>query len=397
MERIVRLLILGLSLVAISLAQPCIGGNCPGGSGGTSGGGTASFNVVTKTAPYTVDPGDNGKWIVMNGGNATLPPAPPSAPWAIVIQNLNATTSVVLGNGNNINAAGNLELELGQAVLVASDGLAYYAQSTTACGYGTRCTATGAKISVAADPLVMAARTDMQSANNPMLCTTTSSSSTTYTAVCNPTLAGYVDQQTLFWAVNLANSTSTPSINIDGRGAKSLVKQDGTALSASDIKAASYRIWYDGTLDKVHVVEAGLGGGTGYWGTFQGVYNPANIQVLNGGASCATGLFSSPILCDFAGANWPLNNYKAQSDGAVRNLCASPFGAQPGTGTLVVALYKNNTLTPVVATIPAGAAAGSFTCNTSSEPYTAGDLLQIRITNNASSVTYLASYSGQIQ
>jgi hypothetical protein len=108
----------------------------------------------------------------------------------------------------------------------------------------------------------------LQSASNPQICTSASASGTTYTAACAFTLGAYAAEQTLYWYADHDNSTSTPTLNIDTLGSKGLVKQDGTAFANGDIKANTlYRIWPDGTTNCsssfcIHVVEAGLGGGS---------------------------------------------------------------------------------------------------------------------------------------
>lgn len=50
-----------------------------------------------------------------------------------------------------------------------------------------------------------------------------------------------------------ANATTTPTINVNGIGPKTLVKSDGAALAIGDLKASTrYEIFYDGTNYRVY-------------------------------------------------------------------------------------------------------------------------------------------------
>lgn len=69
----------------------------------------------------------------------------------------------------------------------------------------------------------------------------------TITADMNPELAAYVDGMVIkFTPAN--NNTGAATINIDGLGARSIVKGDGTALAAGDLQASTkHMCMYDGT------------------------------------------------------------------------------------------------------------------------------------------------------
>lgn len=67
----------------------------------------------------------------------------------------------------------------------------------------------------------------------------------------------------------------------------------------------------------------------------------------------------------------------------VRNLRAVTSTAQPGTGSLVVTIRKNGVGTSVLATVAAGAGAGTASDTTHSVDFAAGDLLDISVSNNA--------------
>jgi len=238
-----------------------------GGGGGGSGTGYIG-TLATQTANYTTSSTDTGKLIPMSvsaGGTLTLPAVVPTGVrwW---VQNLNAVALTLSGNGNTLNGGGNITLGLGQMVEILSKGGTDYAVTTPVIGGGFGIVpaylATGTRLEI--DTAVVPTLPGLQTgSSNPQICTSSSASGTVYTATCNTALAGYDDKQTLFWKVDITNSGTTPTLNIDGRGAKTMVKQDGTALTAADLKVAIYRIWYDLAADKIRVVEAGLGGGGG--------------------------------------------------------------------------------------------------------------------------------------
>lgn len=58
----------------------------------------------------------------------------------------------------------------------------------------------------------------------------------------------------VFYTAGSDNATTTPTINVNALGAKTIVKRDGTtALAASDLKAgALYEVTYDGANMRLH-------------------------------------------------------------------------------------------------------------------------------------------------
>jgi hypothetical protein len=144
-----------------------------------------------------------------------------------------------------------------------------------------------------ADTSYIATKANLQGPVNPQLCSSFSHDGATYSASCATTLTAYATKQTLFWYADVTNTGTTPTLDIDTLGARPLVRQDGAALAANDIKAAAlYRIWYDGT--NFHVVEAGLGGsGSSSTGSSSGsvpycrLWSSASIATVGGGWSPA--------------------------------------------------------------------------------------------------------------
>lgn len=72
------------------------------------------------------------------------------------------------------------------------------------------------------------------------------------TATYSPALTAYTDKRILAFRATGANTSTTPTFNANGLGAKTIVKKGNSALVAGDIPAASAvcLIQYDSTLDK---------------------------------------------------------------------------------------------------------------------------------------------------
>lgn len=171
----------------------------------------------------------------------------------------------------------------------------------TAVGITPSVTISGgiASMSFAADTSLIPTKLNLQSATNPQICTSASGSGSAYTAACATTLTAYATKQTLFWFADFLSSTTTPTLNIDALGAKTVVKNDGTALTSGDIKAnVLYRIWYDGT--NIRCVEAGLGGSVGGVTSFTG----DGALISNSGSTGAV----TAVLATFAAHKFYGNN-----------------------------------------------------------------------------------------
>lgn len=67
-----------------------------------------------------------------------------------------------------------------------------------------------------------------------------------YTATATPTLLAYVVGKP-FWVKFNSTNTAAPTLNVDGLGAKTLLKGFNTAMAAGDIQAgALIEVVYDG-------------------------------------------------------------------------------------------------------------------------------------------------------
>lgn len=67
-----------------------------------------------------------------------------------------------------------------------------------------------------------------------------SASSTTYTATLSPAPTSLTDGMVVYVKIGLANTTTTPTLNVNGLGARTIVKGTSTALTAGDILAGQY-------------------------------------------------------------------------------------------------------------------------------------------------------------
>jgi hypothetical protein len=76
----------------------------------------------------------------------------------------------------------------------------------------------------------------------------------TITAELTPTLAAYAELTTVI-LVTAGDNTGAVTLNIDGVGAKDVVKAGGTALAAADFASgAAYQLWYDASNDRFQVI-----------------------------------------------------------------------------------------------------------------------------------------------
>jgi hypothetical protein len=257
------------------------------------------MNVATNLqsgATYTVAASDCGKLLSLSnavGVVVTIPQAGSSGLHSGCWIDIQVTGSggTFTATGTTIDGAPSFSLVTNQGLRLVSNGTAYYTErgqgsgtgsgggggalaiesGSTALGTATTLNVVGgtgvscvpqvsagvATLQCNADTSYLASRVSLQSATNPQLCTSSSANGATYTASCATTLTAYAALQTLFWFADVANTSTTPTLNIDTLGANPLVRYDGTALAINDIKAgALYRIWYDGA--NARVVEAGV-------------------------------------------------------------------------------------------------------------------------------------------
>lgn len=206
----------------------------------------------------------------------------------------------------------------------------------TVAGTGVTCTPTVDSSHVwhqqcSADPAVLAFNSAIQTNTNPQICISASASGTVYTASCAISLSAYSTKQNLFWYADTTNSSTTPTLNIDTLGAKTLVKGNGTALANGDIVSGSmYRIWYDGT--HIRVVEAGIAGAVGVYAASLG--NTGTISLT--GSNTIWSVSSVPAMASGACRSLEftiLNNSGTFSSGSQINLLVDGTSVVPLTNS----------------------------------------------------------------
>lgn len=75
-----------------------------------------------------------------------------------------------------------------------------------------------------------------------------SGSSTAYTATLSPVPTSYTNGMIVYVKIGIANTTTTPTLNVNGLGAKTIVKGVNTSLAVGDISANQFCTFqYDGT------------------------------------------------------------------------------------------------------------------------------------------------------
>ncbi len=274
-------------------------------------------NLQTGTS-YSVSASDCGKLLSLSNASnivVTIPQAGPagltSGCW-IDIQNTGAGTATFTSGSTLIDGGVGFSLSTNQGLRLLSGGGAYYTergQGSGGSGGGALAIQSGgtslgpaATLNIVggtgvlcapevtagvmtfqcnADTSYLPSKTNLQGSANPQICTSASNNGATYIASCASTLSAYATRQTLYWFADVANTTATPTLNIDTLGAVTMVRQDGSSLAINDIKAgALYRIWYDGA--NTRVVEAGL------------------AAISTGGVTTTRGLFASRGVCGIA-------------------------------------------------------------------------------------------------
>jgi hypothetical protein len=256
-------------------------------------------NIQTGTT-YTVTSTDCGKLLSLSNASGIAITLPAGASGLVAgcwmdIQNT-GTGLITLTSSSLIDGVSGVSLAANQGLRLVSNGTGYFTQRgqgstanssmsiqsggvplgpvTTmnlAAGTGVSCipqvNAGTLTFQCNADTSYLATKASLQSSANPQICTSSSGNGSAFTASCATTLNAYGANQTLYWYADVANTSTAPTLNIDTLGAKSLVREDGSALAVGDIKsAAQYRIWYDGNY--FHVVEAGLSAGAAGAGSY---------------------------------------------------------------------------------------------------------------------------------
>lgn len=118
--------------------------------------------------------------------------------------------------------------------------------------------------------------------------------------------------------------------------------------------------------------------------------NAAKISQVYGGhgnggtVPATTSYYIVPMISglDTVGRSFPI-----PLTGTLKNLYFRLGSAQPGTGSLVIEIFggaSGTTATGIKITIPAGSASATYSDTSNTFAHTAGDLVTVKITNNAS-------------
>ncbi len=235
---------------------------------------------------YLVTTSDCGKLLSLSNASniaVTIPQAGstglPAGCW-IDIQNTGAGTATFTSGSTPIDGAVGFSLSTNQGLRLLSGGSAYYTERgqgsggsgggalsiqsggtalgpaatlNVVGGTGVTCvpqvTAGVMTFQCNADTAYLASKVNLQGAANPQICTSASNNGAVYSASCASTLSAYATRQTLFWFADVANTSATPTLNIDTLGAVTMVRQDGSSLARSNSTgkepcALKYRIWW---------------------------------------------------------------------------------------------------------------------------------------------------------
>jgi hypothetical protein len=222
----------------------------------------------------------------------------------------------------------------------------------------------------------------------------------TYTVTLSPFVVAYVLGQGFKIKFTNPNTVTTPTININGLGAKTLVKFDGTAVAAADVKGILWII-YDGT--DFRVVGAGGGGGTtnhaalsnldfasaGHTGFQAALVSGTNIKTVNGKTILGSGDLNTDVAISVGvgdGINVIIANTARSFKALKGNTIVSWEVVGDVTGSIVIDLLKNG-VSMIGAgnkpTITSGTSASAAVSGWTTDTYIAGDVLTVKVESNS--------------
>lgn len=164
----------------------------------------------------------------------------------------------------------------------------------------------------------------------------TASGTDTYTVTVTPTFTAYYEDQRFLIEFTNAN-TGASTININSKGAISLVKEGGTELEADDIKAGEIKfLVYDGTNMQV------VGGGGGAAVTASNGLTKTLDDIQLGGVMANTtqitgadGLLFQFILGDGSPSSTRFNLSNSQTQWTFSNATGNRFIRNSSTGLII--------------------------------------------------------------
>lgn len=144
--------------------------------------------------------------------------------------------------------------------------------------------------------------------NSNTITATTAGTSTAYIASLTPPLTAYVTGQQFNITAHTANTTTTPTVNFDGLGAKNIVDKSGNAIAVGDL-SGSLMLRYDGTNFRI----VGGGGGSAGVSTFAALTDNARDNTnLNSELNTLGSAISSEASTRQAGDTTLTNNLNTE-------------------------------------------------------------------------------------
>jgi hypothetical protein len=235
-------------------------------------------------AGYTTASTDWGKLLTLSNAAAqvlTLPQAGASFPngWYVDVENTGTGTWTITPATSTIDGAASVPLATNQGARILSNGANYFTQRGGGGGGTLNLSVNGSSIAsqpglnfIAGSSMTQtcvnnsgASRVDCTpslntavaltnanaQANKPWFCSSTNGT-TSYTCSLSAAaaLTSYTSGMWLLLVVDTTNTSTQPTLNVDGVGAKSMTQSDGaTVPTAGQIVAAKpYWIYYDGTV-----------------------------------------------------------------------------------------------------------------------------------------------------
>ena len=109
---------------------------------------------------------------------------------------------------------------------------------TLTAGTGVSVVPSGGAITIGADTTVMATQKQVQQGGP--ICANDTGAADAYIVTLTPALTAYTRYTTVCFKASAANATTTPTVNVNGLGATTIVSESGTAVAAGAIQANGY-------------------------------------------------------------------------------------------------------------------------------------------------------------
>jgi hypothetical protein len=159
-----------------------------------------------------------------------------------------------------------------------------------------------------------------------------SASSTAYTATLSPVPASLTNGMVVRVKIGLANTTTTPTLNVNGLGAKTIVKGVSTALATSDISAGQYCTFIYDSTNTVWVLQSPVS--TALTPVFNGNFKSGTYTISTSTTATQTVGFRAKYILFFA-----INGTGGNLNGSTSN------GSYDGTTNTYVGQTTNGTIT----------------------------------------------------